>query len=116
MRKLSRISLPLLVSLVSSACSSVPIKDIPLYWPVGPDGAVITHTLTDEEGRMGKPEWEEFSRSTVCQTYDDFAWLRGTIEKLCSEHKRLCKVEVQERIAAISRRTRATAVKLKRGG
>lgn len=115
MKRLSRISLPLLVSWAVSGCSTVPIKNIPLYWPVGPDGAVITHTLTDDEGRMAKPEWEEFSRGTVCQTYDDFAWLRGTIEKLCSEHKRLCKAEVKERIAAVSRRTHAAAVKLKRG-
>lgn len=113
-RKLSQ-TLPLLcVLLVSSACNKVPIKNVPLYWPAGPDGAVITHTLTDEEGKLSKPEWDEFSRGTVCMTYDDFGWLRGTVEKLCSEHKMLCKSEVEAKLARFNARARRTEARLSR--
>lgn len=92
----------------------MPIKDIALYWPMGPDGAVVTHTLSDTEARLTKDEWDVQARKSVCQGYDDFAELRSTIEKLCSEHKALCVPEVQQKLAAFSGRTRRIAMRLRR--
>lgn len=116
MKKLSLLLLTVFVLLANSACSSIPIRDITLYWPMGDDGAVVTHTLTDEESRMTKAEWDAKSREVVAMSYEDFALnVRAVIEKLCSEHKTLCKKdEADKKVADFSRRTRLAATKARR--
>lgn len=111
-------SLSLLLGFVllgSSGCNSIPIRDITLYWPSGPDGAMVTHTLTDSTDVMSKEAWDVKSRETVCMTYDDFALnVRAVIEKLCSEHRALCRKEIAEKVDGFSMRTRFAARKAKR--
>ena len=111
-------SLTLLIGFVllgSLGCSSIPIRDITLYWPVGVDGAVVTHTLTDSTDTLTKEAWDLQSTQSVCMSYDAFALdVRAVIEKLCSEHKTLCQKEVAKKVDAFSMRTRFAARKTKR--
>ncbi len=100
--------------MVNSACNKIEIRNIPLYWPAGVDGAVITHTVSDDEGKLSKPEWDAFSAGTVCLTYDDFGWLRGTVEKLCSDHKGFCQPEVQAKLQSFHSKTSAVESRLRR--
>lgn len=112
MKKLSWSSVLAFVLLASSACSTVPIRDITLYWPMGADGAAVTHTLKDDEAVLTKEDWEALSRQSVCMSYDAFAMdVRAVIEKLCSEHKALCKKEIEEKVQGFSMRTRRAALK-----
>lgn len=111
MQKLWKILLPPFVLLANSSCSNIPIKDVTLYWPVGPDGAVVTHTLSDTTAKLTKPEWDAISNTTVAMLYEDFGWIRATIEKLCSEHKGMCKPEVVKEFGS---RTRLAAIRAKR--
>lgn len=63
---------------------------------------------------MSKADWDEVSRSVVCESYDDFAWLRATIEKLCSDHPGMCQAEVKQRIARFNARASAVEARLRR--
>ncbi len=69
MRKPWQILLLLCVSLVSSNCSQIPIKDVTLYWPIGVDGALVTHTLSDETNKISRADWETLEVKTVAMLY-----------------------------------------------
>jgi len=114
MTKPLRILFLLTVLLANSACSNIPIKDVTLYWPMGPDGAAVTHTLSDGTSQMTKAEWDAFSDKTVAMLYEDFGWFRGTLEKLCSEHKGMCKPEMQAKLTAFVEKTKRDAKRTKR--
>lgn len=81
---------------------------------MGPDGAAISHSMTDETSRLTKTEWDAISHTMVAMSYDDFGWIRATIEKLCSDHKGVCKDETQKKIAEFSKRTRLAAMRARR--
>jgi hypothetical protein len=82
---------------------------------MGIDGAVVTHTLKDDQATLTKEAWDAMSNKMVCMSYDDFAMnVRAVIEKLCSENRALCRKEVAEKVDGFSMRTRFAARKAKR--
>lgn len=82
---------------------------------MGADGAVVTHTLKDDQATITKEVWDAQSSQSVCMSYDDFAMnVRAVIEKLCSEHRALCQKEVAKKVDGFSARTRFAARKAKR--
>jgi hypothetical protein len=79
--------------LVASSCTRLDIKDIPINWDVGPDGAIVTHLVSEESSDVPKEEWDKKRFGYACISQDDFGWLKATIEKACSELKGMCRTE-----------------------
>lgn len=75
-----------------------------MYLDVGNDGAIVTHTLTDTSYDINKTEWDAKRYGMVCTSMDDFGYMKSTIEKLCSEHRALCRVEEQAKMLAVFER------------
>ncbi len=66
---------------------------MPIHWDAGPDGAVVTRLLSEEIADIPKAEWDQKRFGYACLSQDDFAWLKATIEKACSEARGLCTPE-----------------------
>lgn len=110
MKKLS-LNLPLLfLLLVAAGCSTtLPMKNIPLYWDAGKVGAIKSYTESDDTELIEKDKWDEFRKQTVAMSYDDFAWIQNSIQKMCFELKSFCKKEEQKKIAAYINRIERVA-------
>lgn len=71
---------------------------------MGPDGAAKTFTLHDEKSQLTKEQWDALAPTMVCMGYDDYGWLQGQIEKLCSDHPVVCTPETKTKMQAVFRR------------
>lgn len=100
----------LFVTLVVGACADIKLKDFELYWPLPEKiggGATQTWTISPEIKQIPREEWLAFveNEEVVVMRYTSLAWIRETIEKLCSEHRALCKEEVKKNVEMLMVRT-----------
>lgn len=102
----------LLLLLVVSSCTRLDIKDIPIFWDVGQDGAIVTHLVTEETSDVVKADWDAKRFGYACISQDDFGWLKATIEKACSELKGMCRTEDKKVMKAFF--ARAERVKIRK--
>lgn len=91
--------------LVVCACSKVVIKDIPLYWDAGENGAVQTQLLSDLVKEVDKATWDKQRFGYACLSQDDFAWLRSSLEKACAVSKVACGPEEKKALREFTRRS-----------
>lgn len=57
---------------------------------MGPDGAVVTHLVSEDTNRIPKPQWDAMRPGMACVSEEDVGWLRGQFEKFCSEKPIMC--------------------------
>lgn len=100
-------------TLVALSCSKIEIKDIPLYWDAGSNGAVETHLVSDAMRDIPKETWDKQRFGYACISQDDFAWLRATLEKACSVSKIQCGKEEKKAMDAFFTRSERAAKSIK---
>ncbi len=104
MRHLQNSALLAWISVVLS-CAKITIKDIPLYWDAGTDGAITTHLLSEQTSDVAKATWDIQRFGYVCVSPDDFAWLRETLEKLCVASDVACGTDEKRSMKAFFQRS-----------
>ena len=105
--RLKKSFVTLFASLAISSCAKIEIKDIPIHWDAGSDGAVVTHTVSDLSFDIGKLEWDKKRFGYACISQEDFGWFKSTIEKLCGETK-LCTQDQKQKMASFFDRAERT--------
>ena len=93
----------LLFGLSLASCGAVTIEDHSWYGDMGPEGAYMFHTLSDEEGYLDKETWDALRFGMVCTNSDSFANLKAAILKLCHKNRR-CVFEAKEKIETFFKR------------
>lgn len=104
------------LSVILTSCAKIEIKDIPIRWDMGPEGAYESHLISDTEAVIPKAQWDAERPGYACLSEDDFGWLKATILKACGELKGLCDTKTKasmgrffdraDKIAARTRRNR----------
>lgn len=78
--------------LTASSCATVLIKDQVWCADEGHLGADCYHTLTQEHLTLTKAQWDDARFGQVCTSANNFADIKGQLEKLCHESRR-CSYE-----------------------
>lgn len=86
------------------SCAKIPIRDIEINWDAGPKGAFQTHLISDAEREIAKEEWDKLRVGQACVSEPDFGWILATLEKACSELKKLCDYETKEKLVKLGAR------------
>lgn len=100
------------VSLAVSSCNKIEMKDIPLHWDAGSQGAVVTHLMSDESHDIPKAEWDQQRFGYVCISQPDYGWVKATIEKACAVAK-ICSAEEKKMVSQFFQRADRGAHKVK---
>lgn len=99
--------------LVVCACNKIEIKDAPLYWDAGENGAVETHLLSDLVREVDKATWDKQRFGYACLSQGDFAWLKAALEKACAVSKVACGPEEKKALKEFTRRSQVGMNKVK---
>lgn len=73
------------------------MRDTPVYVDMGPLGATVVHTLSDDRERVAPEEWEKKRFGMFCVESTDFSDSLAILLKLCRMSKR-CKFEERKLI------------------
>lgn len=80
---------------MTSACSTVEIKNQEFCGDMGSMGADCFKTLTDETRHVSKDDWDNERMGMICESPEVFGDWKAVILKLCHKSK-TCRYQAEE--------------------
>ena len=72
------------------------IKDNRFYADAGSDGAFWFQSLSKDQGKLSKQDWDKLRFGMICEGTDVFANLKEAVDTLC-QNTGACNYEMQQK-------------------